>query len=461
MKYLGNSCSDINICYIGGGSQGWAWKLMSDLYLEESLSGTVRLYDIDKAAAQANEVIGNTVSGYEGVKGHWIYKTVSTLEEGLTGADFVIISILPGTFQEMYSDVHVPEKYGIYQPVGDTTGPGGVFRALRTIPMYEVIAEAIRKYAKDAWVINYTNPMAVCTGALYAYFPGIKAFGCCHEVFGAQRLLLMALKEFEGIEESDRHNLRTNVLGVNHFTWIDEASYKTYDLMPVYKKFVERHYKEGISDKITDIHFMSKNRVKFDLYKRYSIIAAAGDRHLAEFVPDYVKDEETVKQWGYSLTPVDWRIENQKMLAELSRQYVNKEKPVPIEASGEEGVRQIKAILGLGELVTNVNLPNNGQLSCEKGVVVETNALFTKNSVRPLLAGKVPDEISLMMGVHMHNQKMLLQAGLERNKKLAFEVFITDPLVKNIRLAEAKTLFNEMFTNTGSYLMDYDSAPIS
>jgi galacturan 1,4-alpha-galacturonidase len=455
MKYLGNSCSDINICYIGGGSQGWAWKLMSDLYLEESLSGTVRLYDIDQESAKTNAIIGNTISEYEGAKGHWVYKSVPTLQEGLSGADFVIISILPGTFKEMYTDVHTPEKYNIFQSVGDTTGPGGLFRALRTIPMYEEIANSIKKYAKDAWVINYTNPMSICVGALYAAFPEIKAFGCCHEVFGAQRLLLMALKEFEGIEETDRHNIRTNVLGINHFTWIDEASYKTYDLMPIYDKYVEKHYKEGICDKVTDIHFMSKNRVKFDLYRKYGIIAAAGDRHLAEFVPDYIINEETAQEWGFSLTPVDWRIENKAMLMKLSKDYVSKEKMIPIEESGEEGVRQIKALLGLEDLITNVNLPNDNQLVCDKGVVVETNALFTRNKVRPLLAGKLTDEISLMMNTHMNNQKMILKAGLERDKKLAFAAFLNDPLVKNISVNQAQELFNEMFSNTREYLTEY------
>ncbi|HHV82254.1 MAG TPA: alpha-glucosidase/alpha-galactosidase [Tepidanaerobacter syntrophicus] len=460
MKYSENSCSDINICYIGGGSQGWAWKLMSDLYLEESLSGTVRLYDIDSKSAETNAIIGNIISGYEEAKGHWTYKSVSTLEEGLSGADFVIISITPGTFKEMFSDVHTPEKYGIYQPVGDTTGPGGIFRALRTIPMYEEIANSIKRYAKDAWAINYTNPMSICVATLYAVFPEIKAFGCCHEVFGAQRLLLMALKEFEGIEETDRHNLNTNVLGINHFTWINEASYKTYDLMPIYDRLVKKYYKDGICDKITDVHFMSKNLVKFDLYRRYGIIAAAGDRHLAEFVPDYARDKKTIAQWGFNLTPVNWRIENKAMLAKLSREYANKEKKVPITASGEEGVRQIKALLGLKDIITNVNLPNHNQMDCDEGIVVETNALFTKNSVRPLTAGKLPDEVNLIMSVHMNNQKAILKAGLEKKKKLAFAAFLNDPLVKNISISNAKALFNEMFSNTRQYLTGFDSTPI-
>ena len=85
--------------------------------------------------------------------GKWEYRAVDSLKEALHGADFVIISILPGTFEEMRSDVHMPEEYGIYQSVGDTVGPGGFFRAMRTIPMFEEIGLAIKEYAPKAWVI--------------------------------------------------------------------------------------------------------------------------------------------------------------------------------------------------------------------------------------------------------------------------------------------------------------------
>ena len=148
MIHKGNKACDVKIAYIGGGSRGWAWGLMSDLAKSEDMSGSVYLYDIDFEAAKNNEVIGNKVCKCDGCKAGWEYKAVEKIEEALTGADFVVISILPGTFDEMQSDVHTPEKYGIYQSVGDTTGPGGIIRALRTIPMIEEIAKAIEKYCK-------------------------------------------------------------------------------------------------------------------------------------------------------------------------------------------------------------------------------------------------------------------------------------------------------------------------
>ena len=189
MDYKDQKVSNVKIAYIGGGSRGWAWTFMTDLSMDDRMSGTICLYDIDREAAEKNEIIGNHLTSRSDTVGKWNYHTVNSLQEALTGADFVVASILPGTFDEMESDVHAPEKYGIYQSVGDTAGPGGLVRALRTVPMYVEIAEAIKKYCPDAWVINYTNPMALCVRTLYHVFPELKAFGCCHEVFGTQKVL--------------------------------------------------------------------------------------------------------------------------------------------------------------------------------------------------------------------------------------------------------------------------------
>ena len=150
---------NLHVAYIGGGSRGWAWKLMADLAREPKMGGVITLYDIDAVAAEHNKIIGNAISARPEAVGKWEYRTAPSLKEALTGADFVIASILPGTFREMASDVHLPERHGIYQSVGDTAGPGGLVRALRTIPMYVEIAEAVAAYAPNAWVINYTNPM--------------------------------------------------------------------------------------------------------------------------------------------------------------------------------------------------------------------------------------------------------------------------------------------------------------
>ncbi|MBR5506950.1 MAG: alpha-glucosidase/alpha-galactosidase [Clostridia bacterium] len=460
MKHHGNKVEDIKIAYIGGGSRGWAWRLMSDLVESDDISGDVYLYDIDIDAAKANEKIGNMYNQAEGAKSVWNYHTANNIEDALTGADFIVISILPGTFDEMESDVHEPEKYGIYQSVGDTSGPGGIVRAMRTIPMFEEIAENIKKYSPDAWVINYTNPMTLCIKTLYRVFPEIKAFGCCHEVFGTQDVLAAMLKEEFGIEAA-RGDIKVNPVSVNHFTWLTSAKYKNMDLFPVYKKFCAEHkdgFDMGGKENWMNSAFECANMVKFDLFNKFGYIAAAGDRHLAEFCEGkwYLESPERVREMKFGLTSVAFRKEDLKERMETSRQYLTGEKKLEITPSGEEGVQQMRAILGLGDIVTNVNLPNVGQIpNLPLGAVVETNAVFTSGSVTPVLAGEVPKSIYSLVARVCAEQEAVSEAISERDLEKIFMCFAGDPLV-TISIDKARELFAKMINNTSEYLKDYD-----
>ena len=443
---------NIKLAYIGGGSKQWAWTLMSDLALCEELSGEVRLYDIDKKSAEENAAVGNSLCE------DWKYKAVSTLDEAMTGADFVIISILPGTFDEMESDVHAPEKYGIFQSVGDTTGPGGILRGLRSIPMLEKIALEIKKSCPDAWVINYTNPMAICLAALYDAFPEIKAFGCCHEIFNTQTLLMDVLKEEKGIEAADRSEIKVNPIGINHFTWLTEARYEDIDLFPLYESFAKRHIEKGYigtaNSPWINTPFFSLEKVKMDLFLNYGYIAAAGDRHLAEFCPQswYL---DRCKDFGFTLTSVAWRKEDMKIKLEKREAILSGKAAFDLKKSGEEGVAQIKALLGLSDLTTNVNLPNTGQIpNLPIGAIVETNALFSKDKVVPVQAGNVPDEILPLISRSATNQLLISKAGKARNLETAYLAFKNDILV-NLSPSESKALFDEMIYATKAYLTEY------
>jgi alpha-galactosidase/6-phospho-beta-glucosidase family protein len=461
MNYHQDSVSGVNIAYIGGGSRLWAWRLMADLALEEQLSGTIKLYDIDFESALENEQMGNLFSAHTAAKGKWRYQAVRSLKEALEGADFVVLSILPGTMEEMASDVHLPEKYGIYQPVGDTAGPGGIMRTLRTIPIYAGFAAAIKEFAPEAWIINYTNPMALCVRTLYEVFPQVKVFGCCHEVFSTQELLAAVVEDQLGVKGVTRAAIRTNVVGINHFTWIDQASYRGTDLFPVYRRFVDKHFEAGFATPgkgpWTKNVFNCGNRVKFDLFRRYGLIAAAGDRHLVEFLPPwYLKDLETVKSWQFHLTGIDFRRARLAEANQERREIITGKKEPKLEASGEEGVKLIKALLGLGDYVANVNLPNQGQMpDLPQGAVVETNALFRLNSVQPVVCRRMPPAISALVSRQVCNQETVLQAALTKDRTLAFKAFVNDPLV-TIGLQEAEELFDQMLKNTKKYLPGWE-----
>ena len=449
---------ELKVAYIGGGSRGWAWGFMKDLAMDPDMCGTVRLYDIDRSAAERNRIIGNKISALPEARSRWTYEVSDTLRDALTGVDFVVISILPGTFREMQSDVHLPERVGVWQPVGDTVGAGGFMRAMRTIPMFVTIAEAIRDWAPDAWVINYTNPMSLCVRTLYEVYPGIKAFGCCHEVFGTQKLLCAMLKAEAGIEGVKRQDLYTTVTGINHFTWLTRASYRDMDLMPLYARFAEKYaetgFDEGGDDNWMNSHFNCAQRVKFDLFLRYGAIAAAGDRHLAEFTaPWYTKDPETIRQWKFSLTPVSWRLEDLQERLRRSDALISGEEELKLEASGEEGHLLLKAILGLGDLVSNVNIPNRGQIpNLPLGAVVETNALFGRDRIEPVYAGPIPQSILPLVARHIYNQENTLTAALRRDRKLGFTTFMNDPQMAAVTVADGQKLFDEMLENQREYL---------
>lgn len=463
MKYQNGKMSDVQIAYIGGGSRGWAWTFMTDLALEPDMSGTIRLYDIDKKAAEANKIIGNQVTAREDAVGKWEYEAYDSIQTALDGADFVVLSILPGTFDEMAVDVHMPERLGIYQSVGDTAGPGGIMRALRTIPMYVEIAEAIRDHAPNAWVINYTNPMSLCVKTLYHVFPQIKAFGCCHEVFGTQKVLKEIVEQKFGVEEIDRSEIQVNVLGINHFTWFDYASYKGIDLFPVYKEYIDAHYEEGHHER--DKHWMNSSfecahRVKFDLFRRYGMIAAAGDRHLAEFMPGnkYLNDPETVTGWKFGLTTVDWRKEDLKNRLEKSRKLVAGEEQVELKPTGEEGIQLIKALCGLRRMVSNVNIPNTSlQIkNLPADAIVETNAVFERDAIRPVVAGEIPENVKTLIMPHVENHAYTLQAALTCDKELVVKAFLNDPIVKgkNCKEEDIRQLVDDMIAATAKYLPD-------
>jgi alpha-galactosidase len=459
----------IKICYIGGGSRNWAWVLMQDLAFEKDICGTVELYDLKPEDAGTNAVIGNRLMEKNNA-GHWSFHANSSLADALSGSDFVVVSILPGDFEEMAVDVHAPEKYGIYQSVGDTAGAGGIMRAMRTIPQFRDIAGAVKKYAPGSWVINYTNPMSVCTRTLYKEFPQIKAFGCCHEVFNTQ-MLLAAILEEAGLAPSGsikREEINVNVLGINHFTWIERAFWKDIDIFPYFRKFAGKYADTGFQkakaattfaagsaviepDETERLKlFGSSERVKIDLFRRYGLIAAAGDRHLAEFCPHswYLSSPEEIEKWGFALTPVSWRITNREKLKQKANAYSDGMPMIPVE-SGEEGIKIIKALIGMGNIVTNVNLPNRGQMpDLPAASVVETNALFSRDNIQPLVTDGLPQDILALVMPHVLAYESIIEAVFENDMEKAFRVFSHDLAVQALPLSDARALFDDMCAKT-------------
>ncbi len=459
---------NIKIAYIGGGSKAWARVFMTDLALAEGICGEIALYDIDIPAAELNKKIGARINEDPNTVSKWEYKVYSDIGEALDGADFVACSILPGTFDEMESDVHLPEKYGIYQSVGDTVGPGGVLRAMRTVPIYEGFAREIMEHCPKAWVINLTNPMTACTKTLFDVFPEIKAFGCCHEVFHAQEFLCCAAQEILGVPRPNRKGIIIDACGVNHFTWITEANYNGHDMLELLPEFIEKFYEKGYCeradvspDDFRDDPFLYGNKVKMDLFNRFGVLAAAGDRHLVEFMNNswYIKDKAAVDHWLYHLTPVSYRKKDRVDKIAQSKSIAAGEEKIEVKKSGEEVVELMKALLGvIPATVSNANVINVGQMSdMPLGSVVETNCVFSLDSVKPVAAKRLPEAVNALVLRNAQNIENTYYGIKHRNVKEIFEAFINQPLCSNLALSDGRELFNRMTEKTKEYLKDYYS----
>lgn len=447
----------VKIAYIGGGSLSWAPNLMADLADNTTLLADVRLYDIDYEAASRNALMGSRFSEVsKGAPAN--YQACRTIEEALTGADIVIISILPGRFEDMAKDIEIPARFGIPQAVGDTVGPGGFVRAMRAIPMFTEIGKAIAAYAPEAFVCNLTNPMSVLTGALYRAFPAIRCWGECHEVTKIRRQVAALANSTLEQERWDYRDVHVNVLGINHFTFVDSIILGGQDMMPAYRAFAAEHAKSGVNETVPgkdaehDLYFSSQCHVKFDLLERFGIPGAAGDRHLAEFLPvsDYLSDPE---RWGFALTPVEYRVRDQARKRAKAEALAAGEAIAAPKRSDESLIDQVEALMGGTPFVSNVNLPNRGQLSnIAHGTIVETNAYFSHAGITPLVAGSLPAELNNIVSDHACRQSALLDAVLEERGQDLFSLFHSDPLIKHLDEETARRMFGEMVAATKAWL---------
>ncbi len=392
---------DIKIAFIGGSSLN-VRNFTTLIQKENKISATVYFYDFDKTINE-NETA---------------YKTVKTIDNALIDADFVII-LLSETLDEMRPDILTAEKYGIYQTAYDSVGPLGIMRTLRIVPKIKYIAEKIKKLCPNAWVINFTNPLSVSVKTLYKTFPDIKAYGASYEVSKTRQLINSIL----GRNQKDWQDIKVNVLGINDFTFLTQATCGGKDDLPKLKEFAKESYDKDA------------NRVRFDLFLRFDVLPATCDRKIVEFLPKnwYLKNLETVKKWGLEQ---DFEDECEEIFKEL--------------------VRQIEALLGLSDYVVNANMPNRGQMEgMPLGAIVETNVKFTKDCIKPMYAGGLKSEVQALVYKAYAEEELAFSAGFYGDYENAFKALICDSLV-DLDFKDSRSLFNEMLENSKQNLPYYE-----
>ncbi|TVR13544.1 MAG: alpha-galactosidase [Planctomycetota bacterium] len=449
----------ITIAYIGGGSKHWAPVMMQDLALTPDLGGELRLYDLDLPRAQHNQAMGEGIFAHADAVSHFRVRTCETLAEALRDADIVFISILPGPMQCFANDLDIPLRYGIVQTVGDTTGPGGLSRSLRTVPIYTAFARAIAEHCPQAWVINYTNPMTVATQALTREVPELKVIGCCHEVFACRSFIGMMAAKYYDIPIKHRNEVAVNLVGLNHFTFFAGATYHGHDVWPAIAAWIEQqsndqgdYWRDRTQDALAR---EAKGRygscdglIQLDFWRRFGVFGAAGDRHLVEFVPWYIGSVERLRRWGVSVTGSaqrldNWVPDNVDTLPEI---------PERLKRSKEEGIDLLECLVGNKAMVTNVNVPNRGQIPwLPQHHVVETMAQVERDRVIPHVVADFPLALQTHLRRIADTQALTLEAARSCDRDGALAALLADPLC-HLDTDQALAMLDELIAANAPWL---------
>ena len=435
------------ICFVGGGSYNWMPKLLGDLALTRDLEGSIVLHDLNPSALEDIQRYGRKAVSKAGT--NFSIETTTDLERSLEGAEFVVVTITTGGLDTMAADLGIPEKYGIYQSVGDTVGPGGLSRALRNVPVMVGIARAMERQCPNAWLLNLTNPLTVLTRVVGLTAPRLKAMGLCHELFGVRGGLM---RMFDATVD----DFEMRVAGVNHLIWLLDMTIRGQDGLQMVRDFVADGRPLPIPDARGGWHepFVDRWKLKLELFNVYGALPAAGDRHVAEFF-SYFLTEATGKgeDYGVLLTTIADR--QQQVAAARKDVQAAIQGELPALSRSSEATADIVSAVANGRSVrTIVNLPNTGQIDAlPRGAVVETLAVITSAGAQPLTVGAVPPGVLSTLQPHVTNQEMIARAALEGDRSLALQALVNDPLVPNLQIA--RKLLDELLEAHAAYLPQF------
>ena len=443
--------AETRICFIGGGSYNWMPKLLGDLALTRDLAGTVVLHDLSLPALEDIQCYGRKVMQRTGSQ--FEIETTTDLDRALDGADFVVVTITTGGLATMALDLDIPEKYGIYQSVGDTVGPGGLSRALRNVPVMVGIAQVMERRCPQAWMLNLTNPLTVLTRVV-SMTSSIKAMGLCHELFGVRGGLMRIF----GASVDD---FQMRVAGINHLIWLLDMTIRGRDGLQMVREWAAEGKSVPLPPSRGEWHepFVDRWKLKLKLFSLYDAFPAAGDRHLAEFFPYFLTDETHLgADYGVQLTRIAHR-ERQVASARETVHAAIASPDLPSVTRSAEATADIVSAIANGHSVrTIVNLPNTGQIeNLPRGAVVETLAEITSAGAFPHTVGPLPNGVLSTLQPHVVNQEMIAVAALEGDRRLALQAMANDPLVHDIRKAEA--ILDEFLLAHAAYLPQFERRP--
>ncbi|WP_077737086.1 alpha-galactosidase MelA [Bacillus sonorensis] len=399
------------IAFIGAGSTIFAKNVLGDCLMVPALEGfEFALYDIDpKRLKESKEMLEHLKNRYnESIS----IRAYDDRKKALQGAKYIINAIQVGGYKpSTVIDFAIPKKYGLKQTIGDTVGIGGIFRALRTIPVLLDMAKDIESVAGDAWFLNYSNPMASLTGALLRY-TGVKTVGLCHSVQVCTQDLFETLgMEHQGIEEK--------IAGINHMAWLLEVKRDGRDLYPEIKKRAKEKQK-------TKHHDM----VRFELMDKFGYYVTESSEHNAEYHPYFIKSRYPELIEGLNI-PIDEylrRCEEQIQNWEDMRDEIVGNQHLTHDRSKEYGSRIIEAMETNQPFTFGGNVLNRGLITnLPEKAVVEVTCVAERNRITPCIAGELPEQLAALNRTNINTQLLTIEAAITKKKEHIYQAALLDP----------------------------------
>lgn len=406
------------ICFIGAGSTVFCKNVLGDTLLCESLNDSViALYDIDGERLDESflliEKLNEQLNG--GKAKIEKYLGVKNRKAALKGADFLINAIQVGGYEPCtVIDFDIPKKYGLNQTIADTLGVGGIMRGLRTIKVLKDIAEDIEEVCPNAWLLNYTNPMAILTGYMLRYTK-VKTVGLCHSVQVCSETLLTELGMEDKLE--GRHE---KIAGINHMAWLLEIRDKDgNDLYPEIKKRAKEKNKEKHND-----------MVRFDYIDKLGYYCTESSEHNAEYNAFYIKKNrpDLIEKFNIPLDEYPRRCVNQiKGWKEQKEQLLN-DGQIEHTRSREYGSRIMEALATGVPCEINGNVINNGLITnLPKEACVEVKCLVDGEGIHPTYVGELPLQLAAMNASNVYPQLLTIEAARTGSRRAVYQAVMADP----------------------------------
>ncbi len=423
----------MKVTIIGAGSVVFARTVIRDILSFEALRDSdLSLMDIDAERLELIASHTKRLVGQEGLPAKVEHTT--DRRKALDGADIVVVTIQVGGLPAFKLDIDIPLKHGVDQCVGDTLGPGGVFRGLRTIPVMLAIARDCEELCPDAYILNYSNPMAMNCWALNEASP-IKTIGLCHGVQGTASHLANYIGA--PMEEVDYWTA-----GINHMAWFLRFERKGEDAYPLVR---ERLQKEGPPD---------KDRVRFEVFRQVGHFMTESSGHFSEYIPYFRRRKDLMEKYmrgGFGgETGAYYKICASRLdshLQQLSREARGEEK-LAFGQRSEEYVSNIVNALVTGERYRfNGNVRNSSLITnLPEGCCAEVPCYVDKTGVHPAHVGNLPPVCAALNRTNVNVQELAVKAALEKDREAAFHAVMLDPLTAAcLEPAEVRKMVDEMF----------------